>query len=90
MFKTSIFQQNGLAFIAFFFTFVGKKNNKNEFVGTKKQKNMSHAEMIYLILPVCAIKSIYGHMKMATAEAWSVVFVTFPCMSIREKYEKKF
>lgn len=52
----------------------------------KQLENMSHAEMIYLILPVYAIKSIYGHMKMATAEAWSVALVTFPCMSIREKY----
>lgn len=34
----------------------------------KQLENVSHAEMIYQILPVCAIKSIYGHMKMATAE----------------------
>lgn len=51
--------------------------------GKKQLKNVSHAN---LILPVYALKSIYGHMKMATAEAWSVVLVTFPCMSIREKY----
>lgn len=54
--------------------------------GKNQLKNVSHAVMIYLILPVYALKSIYGHMKMATAEAWSVVLVTFPCMSIREKY----
>lgn len=52
-------------------------------------ENMSCTKMIYLIFPVYVIKSIYGHMKVETAEAWSVELVTFTCMSIREKYYNK-
>lgn len=72
----------------FFFLDLCVKSNKNEFVGGKKTttgKYVPHWDD-WSNFPVYAIKSIYGHMKMATAEAWSVVLVTFPCMSIREKY----